>query len=254
MRNFAVEVRWDGQDVSGVSWVGALQSSVDVVTVHDGGTGATFHVPGRADTGQLTIERGLEDDLAFDVWARGPQLRKEVGLRLVDSSDGLVVSFTLEDCWVCGYTVSPDLDTGSVVESLTLSVGRWRRDTPPAPDLAERLARERGSAVRRLDVGALVSEHLAETEAALEAVLAQADREGAVLLLDEADALFGRRTEVGDAHDRYAAAGIEALLERLSRYGGPVLVDPPARPDADARRTGVGAPPAGPRDRAGGPS
>ncbi|OFE16716.1 hypothetical protein BA895_03840 [Humibacillus sp. DSM 29435] len=227
MRNFAVEVRWDGQAVGGVSVVTPLRSSTDVITVRDGGTGASFHVPGRADTDSITVSRGVSDDLAFDLWARGPVLRKTVELTLVDTSDGLTVTYRLPDCWVAGYTVAPDIDTGTVVESLTLSTGRWQRVTPLVAELAERLAGERAAPVRRIDVAALLSRFQTETTAKLEAELARAQESGAVLLLDEADALFTRRTTVQDAHDRYANVDVDALLERLSAYPGPILVEAP---------------------------
>ncbi|MEO5743889.1 MAG: phage tail protein [Terracoccus sp.] len=227
MRNFSVEVRWDGQAIGGVSVVTPLGSSTDVITIYDGGTGATFHAPGRADTDSVTVSRGVSDDLAFDLWARGPVLRKDVELTLVDTSDGLTVTYRLPGCWVAGYTVASDIDTGTVVESLTLSTGRWQRVTPPVAELAERLARERAAPVRRIDVAALLSKFQSETTARLEAELVQAEDSGAVLLLDEADALFTRRTTVQDSHDRYANIDVDALLERLSVYPGPILVESP---------------------------
>lgn len=229
MRNFSVEVRWDGQSISGTSTVTPLRSTTDIITVHEGGTGATFHAPGRADTDTVTISRGVSDDLTFDLWARGPALRKEVELTLVDTSDSLTVTYRLPDCWVAGYTVAPDLETGTVIESLTLSTGRWQRVTPPVAELAERLAGERAVSVRRIDVAALLSTFRRETKAKLDAQLAEAEESGAVLLLDEADALFARRTEVRDAHDRYANTEVDSLLQRLSAYRGQVVVEPPER-------------------------
>ncbi|MEO6881377.1 MAG: phage tail protein [Mycobacteriaceae bacterium] len=231
MRSFAVEVRWDGQVITGVSSVTPLRSTVEVIDVRDGGGGATYHLPGRSDTASLVISRGVSDDLAFELWARGPVLRKEVELRLVDISDGLSVGYRLPGCWVCGYSIAPDLESGTVVESLSLSTGRWYRVSPPAPELADHLAGERAVSVRRIDVAALISQYLSETSASLDAVFAEAEKSGAVLLLDEADALFSRRTEVRDAHDCYANAELDLLLERLSAYRGQVVVEGPQPPE-----------------------
>lgn len=227
MRNFSIEVRWDGQSISGISTVTPLRSTTDVITIRDGVTGATFHAPGRADTETVTLSRGVSDDLAFDLWARGPVLRKEVELTLVDTSDGLTVTYRLPDCWVAGYTVAPDLETGTVIESLTLSTGPWQRVTPPVAELAERLAGERAVSVRRLDVAALLSTFQRETTAKLDAQLSEAEESGAVLLLDEADALFSHRSQVHDSHDRYSNPQIDFLLQRLSAYRGQIVVEQP---------------------------
>ncbi|MFK5646787.1 phage tail sheath subtilisin-like domain-containing protein [Ornithinimicrobium sp. LYQ121] len=76
------------------------------------------------------------------------------------------------------------------------------------------------TAVHRVDLGQVVSRYIGETEKNLTRLLDEAERSGAVLLLDEADALFGRRTEVGSSHDRYANLEVGYLLERLARERG----------------------------------
>lgn len=245
MRNFSGAVSWDGQTISGVSTITALRATTDVITLHDGGTGATFHAPGRSDTDSVTVTRGVSEDLTFDLWARGPALRKVVELALVDTSDGLTVTYRLPDCWVAAYTVAPDLETGIVVESLTLSTGPWQRVTPPVAKLAEQLAGERSVSVRRIDVAALLSTFQRETAANLDAVFAEAEQTGAVLLLDEADALFSKRSDVQDSHDRYANAEVDALLQRLSAYRGQVVIAPPER-RSDANGDGGGGDPTRP--------
>lgn len=76
-----------------------------------------------------------------------------------------------------------------------------------------------------VDLAQVVSQWVGETEKNLTAVFDAAERSGAVLLLDEADALFGRRTEVSDSHDRYANLETSYLLERLEEHPGiPALV------------------------------
>lgn len=229
MRNFSAEIRWDGQSISGLSAVTPLRGTTDVIAFHEGGGAVARHAPGRSDTDTITLSRGVSDDLAFDLWARGPVLRKTVELSLVDTSDGLTVTYRIPDCWVCGYSVAPDLDTGEVVESLSLSTGQWHRVSPPAPDLAEHLAGERGVTVHRIDVGTLLGQVREGTIAAIDAELADAEQSGAVLLLDEADALFTKRSEVQDSHDRYANIDVTFLLQRLSAYRGQVVVAPPSR-------------------------
>jgi ATPase family associated with various cellular activities (AAA) len=85
---------------------------------------------------------------------------------------------------------------------------------------AEVLARELGVDLLVVDISRLVSKWIGETEKHLAAVFDAAERAQAVLLFDEADALFGKRTEVSDAHDRYANLETAYLLSRLERFEG----------------------------------
>ena len=75
-----------------------------------------------------------------------------------------------------------------------------------------------------LDLAELVSKYVGETERHLDAVFRDAETAGAVLLIDEADALFGKRSEVRDAHDRYANLDVNYLLQKLESYAGIVVL------------------------------
>lgn len=72
----------------------------------------------------------------------------------------------------------------------------------------------------RIDLSGLVSKYIGETEKNLERAFSAAEASGAVLFFDEADALFGRRSEVSDAHDRYANLETSYLLQRLEDFTG----------------------------------
>jgi hypothetical protein len=72
----------------------------------------------------------------------------------------------------------------------------------------------------RIDLSAVVSKYIGETEKNLRQVFDEAENSGAVLLFDEADALFGKRTEVKDSHDRYANIEVSYLLQRMEAYHG----------------------------------
>jgi ATPase family associated with various cellular activities (AAA) len=85
---------------------------------------------------------------------------------------------------------------------------------------AEVLAHELGLDLYRIDLAAVVSKYIGETEKHLSAVFDGAEGTGAVLLFDEADALFGRRSEVSDSHDRYANIEVSYLLQRMDSYRG----------------------------------
>jgi hypothetical protein len=85
---------------------------------------------------------------------------------------------------------------------------------------AEVLAGELGLDLYRVDLSAVVSKYIGETEKNLRRVFDSADEGSAVLLFDEADALFGRRTEVKDSHDRFANIEVSYLLQRMEQYQG----------------------------------
>jgi len=89
---------------------------------------------------------------------------------------------------------------------------------------AEILAARLGKPLQRVALTAVVSQHIGETEKNLDRVFAAARQADAVLLLDQADALFGQRTDVHDAHDRYANLEINYLLQRIENYEGLVIL------------------------------
>jgi ATPase family associated with various cellular activities (AAA) len=86
------------------------------------------------------------------------------------------------------------------------------------------LAREAGLDLWRIDLSAVVSKYIGETEKHLDRVFALARDGNAVLFFDEADALFGKRSEVKDAHDRYANIEVAYLLQRLEAFDGVVIL------------------------------
>jgi hypothetical protein len=85
---------------------------------------------------------------------------------------------------------------------------------------AEVLAADLGLDLYQIDLSAMVSKYIGETEKNLRTVFDAAEASGAVLLFDEADALFGRRSEVKDSHDRYANVEVSYLLQRMDSYRG----------------------------------
>ena len=90
--------------------------------------------------------------------------------------------------------------------------------------LAEVLAARYDRPVYRVDLAAVVNKYIGETEKNLPGVMERAESVGAVLLIDEADALFGRRTDVKDASDRYANTQTAYLLQRIEAYPGLVIL------------------------------
>ena len=85
----------------------------------------------------------------------------------------------------------------------------------------------------RIDLSQVVSKYIGETEKNLSRIFAEAESSGTVLLFDEADALFGKRTEIGDAHDRYANIETSYLLQRMEEYEGIAILASNLRQNMD---------------------
>jgi winged helix domain-containing protein/ATPase family protein associated with various cellular activities (AAA) len=85
---------------------------------------------------------------------------------------------------------------------------------------AEVIANKLGLDLYRIDLSQVVSKYIGETEKNLDRIFTAAERSNAILFFDEADALFGKRSEVRDSHDRYANIEISYLLQKMEEYQG----------------------------------
>jgi hypothetical protein len=99
---------------------------------------------------------------------------------------------------------------------------------------AEAVAGELRMRLYRIDLAGVVSKYIGETEKNLRAVFDEAERADAVLFFDEADALFGKRSEVKDSHDRYANIEISYLLQRMEEYRGLAILTTNLKQAVDA--------------------
>jgi ATP-dependent 26S proteasome regulatory subunit len=98
---------------------------------------------------------------------------------------------------------------------------------------AEVMARELGLDLYRIDLAAVVSKYIGETEKNLDRIFAAAETSNAILFFDEADALFGKRSEVRDSHDRYANIEISYLLQKMEQYEGITILATNLRQNLD---------------------
>jgi SpoVK/Ycf46/Vps4 family AAA+-type ATPase len=89
---------------------------------------------------------------------------------------------------------------------------------------ASLLGKTTGLDAYRIDLSMVVSKYIGETEKNLEKVFSRAENREWILFFDEADALFGKRTDVRDAHDRYANQEVSYLLQRVEEYPGVVIL------------------------------
>ena len=95
------------------------------------------------------------------------------------------------------------------------------------------VAHRLGIQILRLDFSKVVSKYIGDTEKNIDRVFTDAQRSGAAILIDEADALMGKRSEVKDAHDRYANIEVAYLLQRMEAYEGLAILTTNLRQNLD---------------------
>jgi phage tail-like protein len=145
-KNFKFRVRWDGRYVAGVSRVGALRRSTEVIRHREGGDPSSERKsPGRTSYDPILLERGVTHDLDFEmwankVWAQGSGLgaevslhdfRKDIVLEVYNEAGQLAIAYHVFRCWVSQYTALPELDAGAgavAIQSIQLENEGWERD------------------------------------------------------------------------------------------------------------------------------
>jgi phage tail-like protein len=145
-KNFKFRLKWDGQYVAGVSKVGALKRTTEVVEHRAGGDPSTSHKsPGRQKFEAIMLERGLTQDLAFHTWAGlvwnfgsglGSEVslanfRKDIYLEFYNEAGQLVIAYKIYRCWVSEYQALPDLDANAnaiAIEHIKLENEGFERD------------------------------------------------------------------------------------------------------------------------------
>ena len=145
-KNFKFRVKWDGRYVAGVSKVGALKRSTEVVEHREGGDPSTSRKsPGRSKYEAITLERGVTHDLEFEAWANkvwnfgaGPgaesslaDFRKDITVDLFNEAGQKVISYKIYRCWVSEYQALPDLDANAnavAIQHIKLENEGWERD------------------------------------------------------------------------------------------------------------------------------
>ncbi len=98
---------------------------------------------------------------------------------------------------------------------------------------AEVIASELGLSLYKIELSTIVSKYIGETEKNLEQIFSEAQNSNAILFFDEADAIFGKRSEVKDAHDRYANIEVSYLLQRMEAYDGVTILATNLRSNLD---------------------
>ncbi len=158
-KNYKFRVKWDGRYVAGVSKVGALKRTTEVVTYREGGDPSTERKsPGQSKYEAITLERGVTHDTEFEKWANkvwnfGSGLGSEVSLRdfrkdliieVYNEAGQLVLAYKVYRCWVSEYQSLPELDASAnavAIQTLKLENEGWERDydvvEPAEPSFTE---------------------------------------------------------------------------------------------------------------------
>lgn len=156
-KNFKFRVRWDGKYVAGISKVGALKRTTEVVEHRDGGDPSTGRKsPGRSKYEPIMLERGVTHDLEFEQWANRvwnygtglgaesslANFRKDIIIEMYNEAGQLAIAYQVFRCWVSEFQALPELDANAnavAIQSIKLENEGWVRDTdvnePTEPSL-----------------------------------------------------------------------------------------------------------------------
>lgn len=146
-KNFKFLVKWDGRVVAGISKVGALKRSTEVIPHREGGDPSSERKsPGRTAYDAITLERGVTHDLEFEQWASKvwnfgagfgsesslKDFRKDIIIELYNEAGQKVIAYNVYRCWVSEYQALADLDANAnaiAFQYIKLENEGWERDT-----------------------------------------------------------------------------------------------------------------------------
>ncbi len=153
-KNFKFRVKWDGKYVAGISKVGALKRTTEVVKHREGGDPSSSRKsPGRTEYDAITLERGVTHDKEFEQWANkvwnfgsglGAEVslkdfRKDIIIEVYNESGQLVIAYKVFRAWVSEFQAQADLDANAnavLIQHIKLENEGWERDTE-VPEPAE---------------------------------------------------------------------------------------------------------------------
>ena len=158
-KNFKFRVKWDGRYVAGVSKVGGLKKTTEVVEHREGGDPSSSHKsPGRTKYEAITLDRGVTHDTEFETWANkvwnygsglGSEVslkdfRKDIIIELYNEAGQKVLAYKVYRCWVSEFQALPDLDANAnavAIQHIKLENEGWERDyevaEPTEPSFTE---------------------------------------------------------------------------------------------------------------------
>jgi phage tail-like protein len=158
-KNFKFRVKWDGKYVAGVSKVGALKRTTEVVEHREGDDPSSSRKsPGRTKYEAITLDRGVTHDKEFEQWAYKvwnlgngfgaevslKEFRKDIIIEVYNEAGQLAMAYKVFRCWVSEFQAMPDLDANAnavAIQHIKLENEGWERDVevrePSEPVLNE---------------------------------------------------------------------------------------------------------------------
>jgi phage tail-like protein len=158
-QNFKFRVKWEGRYVAGISKVGALKRTTELVEHREGGDPSTGRKgPGRTKYDAITLERGVTHDKEFEQWANKvwnfgsglgaetslKDFRKNIIIEVYNEAGQLAIAYKVFRCWVSEYQAMPDLDANAnavAIQQIKLENEGWERDyevrEPAEPSFTE---------------------------------------------------------------------------------------------------------------------
>jgi phage tail-like protein len=158
-KNFKFRVKWDGRYVAGISKVGSLKRSTELVEHREGGDPSmTRKSPGRTKFEAITLERGVTHDIDFEQWANKvwnfgsglgaetslKDFRKDLIIEVYNEAGQLAIAYKVFRCWVSEYQALPELDANAnavAIQTIKLENEGWERDydvtEPSEPSFTE---------------------------------------------------------------------------------------------------------------------
>jgi phage tail-like protein len=151
-KNFKFRVKWDNRYVAGISKVGSLKRTTEVVEHREGGDPSTSRKsPGRTKYDAISLDRGVTHDTEFERWANKvwnyggtdgkesslADFRKDVIIDVFNEANQRVLSYKVYRCWVSEYQALPDLDANAnavAIQHIKLENEGWERDYDFKPD------------------------------------------------------------------------------------------------------------------------
>lgn len=158
-KNFKFRVKWDGRYVAGISKVGMLKRTTEVIEHREGGYSSTvLKAPGHTKYEPIALERGVTHDRDFEQWANkiwnygsglGAEVslqdfRKDIIVELMNEAGQVAIAYKIYRCWVSEFQALPELDANAnavAIQMLTLQNEGWERDydvsEPTEPSFVE---------------------------------------------------------------------------------------------------------------------
>ncbi|MCU0509922.1 MAG: phage tail protein [Anaerolineae bacterium] len=145
-KNFKFRIKWDNKYVAGVSKIGLLKRTTEVVKHREGGDPSSSRKsPGRTEYDAITLERGVTHDKEFEQWANkvwnygsglGAEVslkdfRKDVIIEVYNEAGQLVIAYKVYRCWVSEFQAQADLDANAnavLIQTIKLENEGWERD------------------------------------------------------------------------------------------------------------------------------